>query len=471
MPTMPALTRPHVSIPLVAGKWLLVIAVFFAVASPAGAEDANAARARQALRRATSFFRSISTHGGYVGIYSLDLEERFGEAFYEKASSGEIWVQPPGTPSVGRAYLKAYRVTGDDYYLDAARKTARALVWGQRRTGGWDHRVDVSHMEEGQSMPHRKRGRCCLDDNISQGALSFLIEIDTEIDEPWLTDGVRLGCEYIMKSQFDTGGWPQWYPLIGGYHDHYTFNDNTINDCIRVMLKAHRTYDKEVYLRTAEAGGQFIIDSQLDPPQAGWAQQYNHDLKPAWARGFEPPGVCSAATSRNIRTLVDLYLYTRDKNYLAPIPDAIAWLEDCRLENGKWARLYEVGTNKPVYGDRKDPGKKHYDYDKISSRERNSYAWQGGFGVHGTIEYYEKAKRSGPEEYLRQRQSSLSEEQRSKRARRLWPRVEKIVESLDEKGRWVNKSEEGNRKVIYSRGFVNNVGTLCDYLEMTGGGQ
>ena len=451
-------------------KWhlrcVLIVAFVCFLTSTAYSQDAMPSKARRAVRQATSFFRSISTNGGYAGIYSLNLEKRFGESFYEKASADEIWVQPPGTPTVGRVYLEAYRVTGDRYYLQAARETARALVWGQRKTGGWDHRVSVSHMAENQNMPRRKEGRCCLDDNITQGALSFLMDIDTEIDEAWLTDAVRLGCEYMMQSQFENGAWPQWYPLIGGYHDYYTFNDNTINDCIRVMLKAHRIYGKAEYLRTAEAGGKFIIDSQLGPPQAGWAQQYNHDLEPAWARGFEPPGVCSAATARNIRTLVKLYLYTGDKKYLSPIPDALDWLQNSHLQSGKWARLYEVGTNKPVYGDRKDPGKRHYDYEKISARERNSYAWQGRFGVSDAIDYYETVKQMGPEEYQKRQGQQLSQRQRDRRAERLEPQVERIVNNLDDKGRWVSEGEKPNEKVIRSKVFVRNVRTLCDYLEV-----
>ena len=56
---------------------------------------------RAALAKAATFLQSISTHGGYVGIYSHDLQQRYGEGLYEKARAEEIWVQPPGTPSVG----------------------------------------------------------------------------------------------------------------------------------------------------------------------------------------------------------------------------------------------------------------------------------------------------------------------------------------------------------------------------------
>ena len=42
----------------------------------------------------------------------------------------------------------------------------------------------------------------------------------------------------MLKSQLDNGGWPHQYPWQGNYHDYATFNDQGINDCIRVMIEA-----------------------------------------------------------------------------------------------------------------------------------------------------------------------------------------------------------------------------------------
>ena len=65
--------------------------------------------AESAMRKAVQYFRgTVSTEGGYLWTYSEDLKERAGEG---KATETQIWVQPPGTPSVGFAYLRAYRIT------------------------------------------------------------------------------------------------------------------------------------------------------------------------------------------------------------------------------------------------------------------------------------------------------------------------------------------------------------------------
>lgn len=439
---------------------LFAIVVFLVHAQIALAKANLAQEVKVTMKSAATFFRSISTNGGYAGIYSLDLKSRYGEAFYEKAKKTEIWVQPPGTPSIGQCYLRAWRITGDKDYLDATREVTKALVWGQREIGGWDHRVDVAHLEPDKSAPIRRKGRCTFDDDITQGALKFLIDADSVLNEAWLTDAIELGLRFMQKSQFDNGAWPQWYPLRGGYHNYYTYNDHAINDCIAVMLKAHAAYDRPEYLASAERGGDFIIISQLPKPQAGWAQQYSHDMKPAWARSFEPPGVCSAVTANNIRTLVQLYVYTKKDKYLSPVPAAIDWLEKSKISDNLWARLYEVGTNRPIYGDRMDGHKVYYDYEKVSRKERSSYGWHGEYGITSAISQYRRHKAAVSDDTRPDKSGVISKESRIKRATRLEPTVKRIIEALDSEGRWVAND------VITCQTFVSNFMTLCNYLEL-----
>ena len=53
-----------------------------------------------------------------------------------------IWVQPPGTATMGHLFLDAYHATGDDYYYRAAEQAADALIRGQHRSGGWNYFID-----------------------------------------------------------------------------------------------------------------------------------------------------------------------------------------------------------------------------------------------------------------------------------------------------------------------------------------
>ena len=57
-----------------------------------------------ALRKATTFFHQrVAIHGGYLWQYSGDLKLRSGEGIVGPTT---VWVQPPGTPAVGAAFLQ-----------------------------------------------------------------------------------------------------------------------------------------------------------------------------------------------------------------------------------------------------------------------------------------------------------------------------------------------------------------------------
>ena len=298
-------------------------------------------KAEEALKKGVSYFYSINSNGGYVYYVTPDQSLRWGES---PADAQTIEVQPPGTPAVGLAFLKAHQVTGDKKALEAAKEAAYALIRGQNKHGGWDHTINFADLSN---------ETVSFDDDQTQTAVSFLMALDQEIDDPKLDEAVKKSLDMMIMTQLDNGGWPHKWPEQGNYHDYATFNDEGINDCLRVMMEAYQYYgDNEAVEKSLRKAARFMMISQLPPPQPGWAQQYNEFLQPAWARTFEPASVCPSVTIKNIHSLVDLYLVLGNGTLLEPIPDALRWLNDIRLENGKWARFVEIGTNKPLYYDR-----------------------------------------------------------------------------------------------------------------------
>jgi hypothetical protein len=169
-------------------------------------------------------------------------------------------------------------------------------------------------------------------------------------------------------------------------------------------------------------------------PQAGWAQQYNFAMEPAWARRFEPPAVSSGETAGIIRTLVDVHMATGDEKYLRPLAGAIQWLKRSEISPGKWARFYELGSNKPLYFTK--------DYKLVYTDDDlpTHYAFQGEFNIPSAMSYAEHKRR----------ETAAKRPSESK--------VRTIVDALDNKGRWVRNGR------IETRLFIENVNTLCDYL-------
>ena len=217
---------------------LLLLAVSLAPAQEADLK----ALARDALRKAAEYFRTrVASHGGYLWFYSPDLSERWGEA---KATREQVWVQPPGTPAVGLAFLRAYEATRDRFYLEAARECGEALLFGRLKSGGWTASIDFD--------PKAKRsggGRdhSSLDDDITSSVIRFLARLDQALDfkDAKVHDGARGAIDALLKAQYPNGGFPQvWlgpvevrpvikasYPegepsKVKDYWHHYTLNDN-----------------------------------------------------------------------------------------------------------------------------------------------------------------------------------------------------------------------------------------------------
>ena len=166
-----------------------------------------------AMRNSAEFYYGrVASHGGYVYHYSLDLNERWGEGV---ATKDQIWIQPPGTPTVGLAYLKAYEATGDKFYLEAARDAALAVVHGQLKSGGWTNSVDFdptsARTAEYRNGKGRGKNNSSLDDGQTQSALRLLVNVDNALDfknEP-IHEAALIGLEALLRAQFPNGGFPQ----------------------------------------------------------------------------------------------------------------------------------------------------------------------------------------------------------------------------------------------------------------------
>jgi hypothetical protein len=413
--------------------------------------------AELSLEKGIAYMQTLAIEGGYVYHYTLDGKEKWGEG---KTNDRTIEVQPPGTPAVGMSFLKAYRATGNKDFLMAAENAADALIKGQNDLGGWEHKIYFD----------RPKGRkVSFDDNQTQSAISFLMAIDQEIDKPELTAAVEKALAMMLESQLDNGGWPHQYPWQGNYHDYATFNDQGINDCIRVMIEANTYYQKEAYKKSLAKVGRFMMISQLPPPQPGWAQQYNEFLQPAWARSFEPPAVCPSATVHNIHSIIDLYEFSGNKSYLEVIPDALKWLKESQLPNGKWGRFLELGTNKPLYYDR---GRI-----QVESMEELSLERRTGYG-------YETDLKKGLEavelRYLQTiGKAVIPQTDKEKELQTMALQIQEIINEQDEKGRWIVKNDKFRKGTpgyswngeyrtedrISSALFNRNVDALCAFLE------
>jgi hypothetical protein len=254
-------------------------------------------RAREGLDKAcTHWAGTVASHGGFVWEYSTDLvTRRRGESKDLPAST--VWVQT-GTPMVGEAFLAAYRATGEKAHLEAALAAGRCLAYGQLESGGWTYSIEFDPELNRHHYHHLDKGSntTTFDDDNTQSATRFLMRLDQYVDDPEITAAVDRAIACFLKAQYSggnwDGAWPQRYPPPEkGYGGLPTFNDNTMSDCVETMLLAADLYDRQDCLDAVKRCLEFYLRSQQPAPQASWAQQCDRDLKPAWARKFEPPSI------------------------------------------------------------------------------------------------------------------------------------------------------------------------------------
>lgn len=427
---------------------LSLVVVFGILAAPATAEDELRDQAIATMRKAAEYYSTeVASNGGYVYHYTLSLDRRWGEG---EATKDQVWVQPPGTPTVGLAFLKAYHATDDEFYLNAATRAALALVHGQLKSGGWTNAIDFDPRGTRVAQYRRGGGRgknnSSLDDGQTQSAILCLIRTDAahKFQHREIHEAALFALDALLQAQFPNGGFPQvWngpvqsrpvmkadYPShdwrtegrIKNYWDMYTLNDNVTGYVAETLIAASEIYDDDRYRESLKRLGDFLLLAQMPEPQTGWAQQYNEAMNPIWARKFEPPAISGDETQEVLQTLMLIAHATGDAKYLQPIPSAVRWLRKSQLSNGQFARYYELQTNRPLYMKRRgDVYELTYDDSNLPSH----YAWKTNSRLKQLGTMYER---------VRAGKSPVSSSSRD----RLAERARDAINKLDDRGRWVS---------------------------------
>lgn len=463
-----------------------ILLLYQTVASFAEASDGAAVRA--ALARAASFFHEqVGFEGGYLWHYSGDLRLAEAEGIPER---GVVWAQPPGTPAIGEAFLAAWQVTKEPRFLEFASATAKALLRGQLRSGGWDHSFDLRdekrapHGYRDLPAPKKPASRTSLDDDITTSALRFLMRYDaaTRFSHPEVRGAARHALEAIRAAQYPNGAWYQWWlriPEPASEADHpviraaypesspaewdnrwtgrYFLNDNVAVNVMDTLMLASRIYNEPEWMAIAKKAGGFLLLAQMPEPQPAWAQQYDPKMHPVWDRKFEPPAIASRESERVLLGLIRLYHQTGDKKYLEPHDRAIRYLRGCLLPDGLMPRYRELKTNRPLYFKRE--GKKYtLVYDDADLPKHY------GFKVASILDFVERelaVARAG-----RDPSRVVAEPDPLP-----LPTADAVIAAMDARGAWVEQGGLDFHEVkpvsgiISCATFVRNMGILCQALE------
>ncbi len=439
-----------------------------------------------AMKKAVVYAHThLAREGGYASSY--DKEGKIGEVEHGKSPT-IISIQPPGTTTMGLAMLKAYQATGEEACLTAAKDAAKALLKCQLASGGWGSEFDFdpekakkyhlrSDLEAGDKEPGKRNHATTLDDNKTQSALLFLLEMTHEPackDDAELKRCTKIAFDALLAAQAPIGAWPQQFsgpanataPVLKAsypetwsrtfpavkYTGFYTLNDDNLQQIAKVLLRAYELEKDESYLAALKKLGDFFIRAQMPEPQPVWAQQYDREMHPAWARKFEPPSVTAYESIGAMETLHQLWVLTGDEQYLAPIQPALAWFERSKLPDGKHARFYELKTNKPLFFV-KDTYELTYDGSNIPTH----YSFTDE--VQDNIDDLKKKLAQSREDLQRKLQGPATPKEWKSRAKGVIAKVQKALSALDSEGRWLKDDQ------IDAAEFSKHLTAMAYYIE------
>jgi PelA/Pel-15E family pectate lyase len=329
------------------------------------------------------------------------------------------------------------------------RRIADIVISFQTPAGGWSKNLDMTvrrrmpgELFNGDSdskhlgsldldRPQKLRWNYVgtFDNGATTTELRFLAKVITATgaaqDSPWRPAFLR-GLDYILAAQFPNGGWPQVWPLQGGYHDAITYNDNAIVNVLQLLKDVAEGRNdfrfvpeatRKLAAAALQRGIECILDTQIvsNGRRTVWCQQYDAlTLRPTSARNYEMPAQ-AAGESAGIMIFL-MQLPHPDFKSVAAIQAAAAWFEKTKLhdvayqavgDEGRllipspgagplWARYYEIGSDRPIFGDRDKTI--HDTIREMSRKRRNGYGWFGD-SPKRALEHYRRWYKShlGPE--------------------------------------------------------------------------
>jgi PelA/Pel-15E family pectate lyase len=295
------------------------------------------------------------------------------------------------------------------WYASAeARTLADHVAAWQRPTGGWTKGGDYTRAPRAEDDHRDGWSAGTFDNDSTIYELRFLaLVVQAAGEEPraatWRDSFLR-GLDYIFAAQYPNGGWPQIYPLAGSYHDAITYNDDAMVHILELLREVAGRKGPYAFVppeRAAAAqerldrGIGCVLATQQRSAEGRltvWGQQHDAlTLRPCAARNFEPISECS---SESVGLVFFLMTLPRPSPaIIAAVEGAMAWFPTRTLHGvvwdreattgtglvyragapALWARFYEFGTGRPIFGDRDRTV--HYVVTELSTERRLGYGW------------------------------------------------------------------------------------------------
>jgi PelA/Pel-15E family pectate lyase len=354
-------------------------------------------------------------------VHQMQADRAALAAELRRAGMTEVAVPPNGFAARS---IPLDRPAGWYAGLDA-RRIADIVVSFQTPAGGWSKNLNLAdHVRRpGEHFAPNNLSRFpgpgdfdtpsdlhweyvgTLDNDATITELRFLAKVASaapgETAAPYRASFLR-GLDYLFAAQYPNGGWPQVWPLQGGYHDAITINDGAVTQALELLeevaaRQAPFSFVEERQRTRARAslekGIACILACQItvNGRRTVWAQQHDMlTLAPVAGRNYEPAAQSSSESAGVLLFLMSLL--KPSKAVIDAVDAGAVWLKKTAIygkaytrgPDGRrlvdaagagpiWARFYAIGTDLPVFGDRDKSI--HDNVDEISRERRDGYSW------------------------------------------------------------------------------------------------
>jgi pectinesterase len=301
----------------------------------------------------------------------------------------------------------------DEWYgSDESVRVAENVLLYQRSIGGWPKNTAfhllLSDSEKANILKEKDKGDAIFDNGATTTEMRFLAKMFAKTANESYKTAVENGLRFILKAQYESGGWPMFYPLRKGYYTHITFNDDAHFRLMK-LLKEVTTHqasfaflkDENLLSESEKAwkrGLDIILKTQIivDGKPTVWCAQHDENtFQPAKARAYELPSFSGAESVGLLEILMDIE--NPSPEIIRAVEGAITWFDTHRLKNTRWdsfinaegkkdrrivtdpnagdmwARFYDLETGLPYVSDR--DGIKKGTLEEIGYERRNGYSW------------------------------------------------------------------------------------------------
>ena len=295
-----------------------------------------------------------------------------------------------------------------------AKAVAENVLLYQRNIGGWPKNIQMQiplNEVEKQKLIDLKPDtkEVTTDNGATCQEMLFLSKMYAQVPDERYKKAFLSGLDYLLKAQYDNGGWPQFYPLKKGYYTHITYNDDSMVHILNVLKQC---IDKTNYysIKPSEAtldkvktafnkGIDCILKTQYKQNGflTAWCAQHDEfTLLPANARAYELASLSGKESAKIVLLLMSIE--SPSTEIITAVNSAVTWFEKTKItgfredhipiENSKktekvivkdpnaeplWARFMELSDNTPFFCDR--DGIKKASITEIGQERRIGYAW------------------------------------------------------------------------------------------------